>query len=101
MDVKKIFIILITVVACIAIGAFVLNVFMPNVMAGVFNAIDTAIFDATGIAVDLNGDNTPGSTQLSSTANSKIGTANGTINANGGVGVGGYGDKSKTKSNGK
>ena len=101
MDVKKIFVILITVVACIAVGAFVLNVLMPNVMATVFNAVDTAIYDATGIALDLNGDGVNGSTKLSTNSTSKVGTANGTINTNGGLSVGGYGQNSKTKGGGR
>ena len=81
MDVKKIFVILITVVACIAVG--------------------TAIYDATGIALDLNGDGVNGSTKLSTNSTSKVGTANGTINTNGGLSVGGYGQNSKTKGGGK
>jgi len=60
MDVKKIFILLITVVACIMVGAFILNVIMPNTLATVFDAVDGAIYSATGISLDLNGNNKAG-----------------------------------------
>ena len=100
-SVKKIFILLITVVALIAIGAFILNVFMPNVMASVFNAVDTAIYDATGIALDLNGDKVTGATKLTTNAPATMDSAHGTADKNKGVGVGGYSNKSKTVTAGK
>lgn len=56
MDVKKIFIILITVVACVIIGAFFLNTLMPNAVNGVVNAVEDSIYSATHLSIDLNGD---------------------------------------------
>ena len=56
MNVKKIFITLITVVACVMIGAFVLNVLMPNAIKTGTNAIEDQLYRATGIKLDFNGD---------------------------------------------
>lgn len=60
--VKKIFIVLITVVALIVIGAIVLNVLLPNVTAQVINAVEGAVFKATGLSFDFNGDSITGDT---------------------------------------
>lgn len=56
MSVKKIFITLIIIVACVMIGALVLNVLMPNVTATVINATEDMIFSATGMEFDFNAD---------------------------------------------
>lgn len=56
MSVKKIFITLITVVACVMIGAFVLNVLMPNAIKTGTNAVEDQLYKATGIKLDFNGD---------------------------------------------
>lgn len=56
MDVKKIFIILISVVACLFIGAFVLNTLLPNAVSTGINTIEGAIQNGTGIKLDINGD---------------------------------------------
>lgn len=56
MNVKKIFAILITVVVMIILGALVINVVVPNGFAGVCNAIEGGIKQATGIEIDFNGD---------------------------------------------
>lgn len=61
MSVKKIFIILITIVACVILGALVLNVLMPNVVTQVVNAVEQSIYSGTGISMDLNGDGVRGS----------------------------------------
>lgn len=60
MDVKKIFVILITVVMCVIIGAFLLNVLLPNAVAQVVNAVEKSIYSATHISFDLNGDGVGG-----------------------------------------
>ena len=61
MGVKKIFIILITVVACILIGWLLLNVLLPNTATAIVQAIEDAIQKATGLEFDLNGDGVVGS----------------------------------------
>ena len=61
MDVKKIFMILIGVVACVVIGALVLNVLLPNATKSMINAVEGQIFNATGMSFDFNGDGTVGS----------------------------------------
>ena len=55
MSVKKIFIILITVVACVMIGALLLNVLMPNVMTSVVDSVENMVYNATGMKMDFNG----------------------------------------------
>lgn len=61
MKVSGIFKTLIVVVACIIIGAVVLNVFLPNVVNQLSNAIENSIHQATGLKFDFNGDGTIGS----------------------------------------
>lgn len=61
MNVKKIFITLITVVACVILGAFVLNTLMPNVTTTLINAVEDQIFKATSLKFDFNNDGAIGS----------------------------------------
>ena len=56
MSVSKIFKVLITIVVCVVIGAFVLNIILPNGLNGMVNTVEGMIKNATGIAFDLNGD---------------------------------------------
>jgi hypothetical protein len=60
-SVKKIFIVLIVVVACVMIGALVLNVLMPNVMVTIVDSVENMINRATGMSVDFNGNGVKGS----------------------------------------
>lgn len=60
MGVRKIFIILITIVACVVLGAFVLNILMPNTTTALVNSVESMIFNATGMTFDFNGDGTAG-----------------------------------------
>lgn len=60
MSVGKIFKVLIVIVACVIIGAIVLNVLLPNVTASMVNAVEAQIFNATGMSFDFNGDDTGG-----------------------------------------
>ena len=60
MNVKKIFMVLITVVACVLIGALVLNIIMPNALGQLSNQIEAQIFNATGLTFDFNGDGKSG-----------------------------------------
>lgn len=65
MNVKKIFITLITVVACVILGAFVLNTLMPNVTTTLINAVEDQIFKATSLEFDFNNDNNAGTNDKS------------------------------------
>lgn len=56
MSVQKIFITLVIVVACVGIGALVLNIVLPNATATVINAVEGQIENATGLTFDFNGD---------------------------------------------
>jgi hypothetical protein len=60
MGVRKIFVVLVTIVACVIIGALVLNVLLPNVTTGIINAAEDMIFNATGMSFDFNGDSDGG-----------------------------------------
>lgn len=60
MSVSKIFKVLIVIVACVMIGALILNVFLPNVVTSLSNAVEGSIYNATGMSFDLNGDGKAG-----------------------------------------
>lgn len=80
--IKKIFIVLITVVVCVAVGATVLGVFLPNVTNQLVGSAELAIHSATGLNFDINGDGVIGKPTVK--------TDSGTNNAGGGVGVDGF-----------
>ena len=61
MDVKKIFIILIVIVACVLVGALVLNILLPNVATSLVDAMEDMVYNATGISFDWNGNGSLGS----------------------------------------
>ena len=83
MDVKKIFTILITIVACVIIGAFLLNIVMPNAINGVTTSIENMIFKATKLQLDLNGDGTKGNNVTA--VDSKVNNTTTNIVTSGGV----------------
>lgn len=58
--VKKIFIVLITVVVCVLVGAVVLNVLAPNVITTLVDAVEDQIYRATSLKFDFNGNGTIG-----------------------------------------
>ena len=62
MGVRKIFIVLVTIVACVILGAFVLNTLMPNVVVTVIDATEDMIYKATGLSFDFNSNEEGGST---------------------------------------
>lgn len=65
MNVKKIFGILITIVGCVLLGAFALNVLMPNVTKTVVNSTEDMIYKATGLQFDFNNDGVSGNNNKS------------------------------------
>lgn len=62
MSVGKIFKVLIIVVACVIVGALVLNVLLPNATTSLTNAVERQLYNATGMNFDFNGDGTNGKT---------------------------------------
>lgn len=54
--VKKVFLVLIVVVVMLIIGGVVINVFVPNGISAVSNAVEQGIHGATGLNIDFNGD---------------------------------------------
>lgn len=61
-SVKKIFTVLIVMVACVVVGALVLNVLLPNVSSSLVDALETMVFNATGMKFDWNGNGNTGGT---------------------------------------
>lgn len=57
-SVKKIFTVLIVMVACVVVGALVLNVLLPNVSSTLVDALEQMVFNATGMKFDWNGNKT-------------------------------------------
>lgn len=69
-SVKKIFTVLIVMVACVVVGALVLNVLLPNVSSSLVDALETMVFNATGMKFDWNGnDHTGGTNTVDFTGN--------------------------------
>ena len=82
MSVKKIFIILITVVACVMVGALVLNILMPNVMTSLIDSTENMIYNATGMSMDFNGNKVRGDKSGSTSTEKQAGTKEGANGAN-------------------
>lgn len=70
-SVRKIFSFLIVTAICVILGAFVLNLLLPNVVRATMNTIETGIQSATGIKYDLNGDGQVGNISSTSTGGDK------------------------------
>lgn len=73
MNVKKIFVTLIIIVACVILGAFLLNILLPNVVKTTINAAEDQLYNATGMKFDFNNDGIVGG----SSNNTYSGTLNG------------------------
>lgn len=91
MDVKKIFIMLITIVACVILGAFVLNVLMPNVVTTVINAVEQQIWRATGLSFDFNNDGNTGGAMGQSNAGQIGENEDETVTGEANTGISGFG----------
>lgn len=89
MSVGKIFKVLIIVVACVIIGALVLNVLLPNTATTMVNAVEDQITNATGLKFDLNGDGDAGNTGSQTYKGDSRANDNGT-NSNEAAGVNGF-----------
>lgn len=70
-SVKKVFGFLIVTAVCVILGAFILNLLLPNVVRASINTIETGIMSATGIKYDLNGDGTVGNISSTNTGSDK------------------------------
>lgn len=60
MSVKKVFVTLITIVACVLIGAVVLNTLLPNVTTTLIASTEDMIFKATKLSFDFDKDGVAG-----------------------------------------
>ena len=82
-SVKKIFITLITIVALVIVGAFLLNTLLPNVTTTLINSTGQMIYKATGLDFDFNADGTTGSMSGSTfTGDNSDTTVTGQVNSN-------------------
>lgn len=90
MSVSSIFKTLIIVVVCIIIGAAVINIFAPNLVAQLSNAIENSIYKATGMTFDFNGDGTAGSDALDVSGGEKKASTTGTSAATDAKNVSGF-----------
>lgn len=90
MSVKKIFMTLIVIVMCVILGAFLINIFLPNVTTVLINAAEMQIYNATGMKLDFNRDGVKtGSDQIDAVKSSSVNdiAADGTVGGfNGGAG---------------
>lgn len=66
MGVSKIFKVLIVMVVCMLLGAFILNIILPNFVTTAVNATEDSVFKATGMSFDWNKDGDKGSSSPSS-----------------------------------
>ena len=73
-SVKKIFMVLITIVMCVLIGAFLLNILLPNVTTTMINATEDMIHNATGMKFDFNADGIVGGAGNSAKTGANDGT---------------------------
>ena len=89
MKVSKIFVILITVVVCVIVGAFVINILMPNTVTSLVDTVENQIQHATGISLDLNGNGTAGAAG-NGIANMKSNATDKSNSANNGTTVDGF-----------
>ena len=89
MKVSKIFVILITVVVCVIVGAFVINILMPNSVTSLVDTVENQIQHATGISLDLNGNGTAGAAG-NGIANMKSSATDRSNSANNGTTVDGF-----------
>ena len=85
MSVKKIFVVLVTIVACVIIGAFTLNILLPNVTTSLVDAAEDMVYNATGMSFDWNGNGNDGAT-----AGTEDAKSNKTDQTNTGAGVQGF-----------
>lgn len=82
MSVKKIFITLITIVACVVIGAFILNTLMPNVTTTLIDSAEDMIFKATSMSFDFNNNGNAGDTGGTYKGENTDDTVTGTVGNN-------------------
>lgn len=83
MNVKKIFITLITIVGCVIVGAFLLNTLLPNVTTTLINSGEQMIYKATSLDFDFNADGITGKTNGTSFAGANTDdTVTGTVGGN-------------------
>lgn len=96
MKVGGIFKTLITIVACVIIGAFALNILLPNATKSLVNATEDMIYNATSMSFNFNGDDHPGGAY---TAGTEIEHVNGAENDNVKGNVKGFGSSEGKNNN--
>lgn len=82
MGVKKIFITLITIVACVIIGAFLLNTLLPNVTTTLIDSTEDMLFKATSMSFDFNNNGNAGDVNNTYKGENSDGTVTGVTGDN-------------------
>lgn len=82
MSVKKIFITLITIVACVIIGAFLLNTLLPNVTTTLIDSTEDMLFKATSMSFDFNNNGNTGDVNNTYAGENSDGTVTGVTGDN-------------------
>lgn len=77
--VGKIFTVLVIIVACVILGAFILNVILPNGTTTLVDATEDMIFRATGLSFDFNNNGKAGSGGSSQYRGSETGNLKGGV----------------------
>lgn len=96
MKVSGIFKTLITIVACVVLGAFALNILMPNAAKSIVNATEGMIYNATSMSFDFNGDGLYG--EEAANQGGKYQGVDGVKNENVGGAVKGFGNSENKNS---
>lgn len=73
MNVKKIFMTLIIVICCVILGAFIINILLPNTTSTLINAVEDQLYNATGMKFDFNNDGTAGGSSNNSYSGERTG----------------------------
>lgn len=85
MSVGKVFKVLIIVVACVILGALVLNILLPNVATSLVDSTEDMIYKATSMSFDFNGNGNAGGTNTGNAYNADITNGGNATDVTGGV----------------
>lgn len=89
MSVKKIFMTLIIIIACVMVGAFLLNVLLPNASNALVDQVENQLYRATGMKFDFN-KNGKGGTNTNDVSASSTKTSGANDSGGGGAQVDGF-----------
>lgn len=85
MSVGKIFKVLIIIVACVIIGALILNTLLPNAATSLVDSVEDMIYKSTSMSFDFNGNGNAGGTNNNNIYNPDITSGGQSTDVQGGV----------------